>query len=51
MHIERRFTESGKSHHATIAFRDATSEIRNPDGSVLVRLESFGVKLVFPKDF
>jgi ribonucleoside-diphosphate reductase alpha chain len=43
MHIERRFTETGKSPYASIAFRDATSEIRNPDGSVVFRLESFGV--------
>ena len=43
MHIERRFTETGKSPYAAIAFRDATSEIRNPDGSVVFRLESFGV--------
>jgi ribonucleoside-diphosphate reductase alpha chain len=43
MKIERRFTETGKSPYATIAFREATSEIRNPDGSVVFRLESFGV--------
>jgi ribonucleoside-diphosphate reductase alpha chain len=43
MHIERRFTETGKSPYANIAFRDATSEIRNPDGSVVFRLSAFGV--------
>ena len=43
MKIERRFTETGKSPYATIAFREATSEIRNPDGSVVFHLESFDV--------
>jgi ribonucleoside-diphosphate reductase alpha chain len=43
MKIERKFTEAGKSPYATIAFRETTSEIRNPDGSVVFRLESFGV--------
>jgi ribonucleoside-diphosphate reductase alpha chain len=43
MKFERRFTESGKSPYATIAFREATSEIRNPDGSVVFHLESFDV--------
>jgi ribonucleoside-diphosphate reductase alpha chain len=43
MQIQRRFTEAGKSPYAAIAFRQATSEIRNPDGSVVFRLESFDV--------
>jgi ribonucleoside-diphosphate reductase alpha chain len=43
MKIERRFTEEGKSPYAAIAFRQATSEIRNPDGSVVFRLEEFDV--------
>ncbi len=43
MRIARRFTEAGKSAYATIEFRDATSEIRNPDGSVVFRLEGFHV--------
>ena len=43
MQIERRFTEEGKSPYAAIAFREATSEIRNPDGSVVFRLESIEV--------
>ncbi|HUS52544.1 MAG TPA: vitamin B12-dependent ribonucleotide reductase [Thermohalobaculum sp.] len=43
MQIERKFTEAGKSPYATIAFRETTSEIRNPDGSVVFRLESIGV--------
>jgi ribonucleoside-diphosphate reductase alpha chain len=43
MQIERQFTEQGKSPYAAIAFRQATSEIRNPDGSVVFRLEAFDV--------
>jgi ribonucleoside-diphosphate reductase alpha chain len=43
MRIERRFTTEGQSPYATIAFRQATSEIRNPDGSVVFRLEGFDV--------
>src|SRR6476469_2807992 len=41
MRIERRFTEQGKSPYDAIPFRDSASEIRNPDGSVVFRLESF----------
>ena len=33
MRIERRFTAAGKDPYHGIAFRKATSEIRNPDGS------------------
>jgi ribonucleoside-diphosphate reductase alpha chain len=43
MQIERRFTEQGKSPYAAIAFRQASSEIRNPDGTVVFSLESFDV--------
>ncbi len=43
MQIKRRFTEEGKSPYTTIAFRQALSEIRNPDGSVVFRLDSFDV--------
>ncbi len=39
MRIERRFTKTGQSPYADIAFREATSEIRNPDGSIVFRLE------------
>jgi ribonucleoside-diphosphate reductase alpha chain len=35
MRIERRFTTEGQSPYAAIGFRSATSEIRNPDGSVV----------------
>ncbi|WP_181703667.1 vitamin B12-dependent ribonucleotide reductase [Chthonobacter albigriseus] len=37
MRIERRFTKDGQSPYAEIEFRLATSEIRNPDGSVVFR--------------
>ncbi|MBS0243939.1 MAG: vitamin B12-dependent ribonucleotide reductase, partial [Proteobacteria bacterium] len=43
MKITRRFTEAGKSPYDKIPFRRATSEIRNPDGSVVFRLEGFEV--------
>ena len=43
MRIERRYTASGRSPYAEIAFRYATSEIRNPDGSVVFRLENIEV--------
>ncbi|MCL5775699.1 vitamin B12-dependent ribonucleotide reductase [Limibaculum sp. FT325] len=43
MKIERKFTEAGKSPYEAIAFRQASSEIRNPDGSTVFRLESFDV--------
>ncbi len=43
MRIERRFTKSGQSPYAEIEFREVTSEIRNPDGSVVFRLEGMQV--------
>ncbi|MCG8561143.1 MAG: vitamin B12-dependent ribonucleotide reductase [Hyphomicrobiales bacterium] len=43
MHIERRFTEENTSPYDAIEFRDAASEIRNPDGSVVFQLETFEV--------
>jgi ribonucleoside-diphosphate reductase alpha chain len=43
MKINRRFTEAGKSPYASIAFRRATSEIKNPDGSIVFRLDGFMV--------
>jgi len=43
MKITRRFTEAGKSPYATIKFRRATSEIKNPDGSVVFHLDGFFV--------
>ncbi|QDL97665.1 vitamin B12-dependent ribonucleotide reductase [Rhodopseudomonas palustris] len=43
MKIERRYTKDGQSPYAAIAFRLTTSEIRNPDGSVVFRLENVEV--------
>ena len=40
MRIERRNTTSGQSPYAGIDFRLTTSEIKNPDGSVVFRLEN-----------
>jgi ribonucleoside-diphosphate reductase alpha chain len=47
MKITRRFTTAGTSPYATIEFRRATSEIKNPDGSIVFRLDCFEV----PKDW
>jgi ribonucleoside-diphosphate reductase alpha chain len=43
MRIERRYTRDGQSPYADIEFRKTTSEIRNPDGSVVFRLEGIEV--------
>ncbi len=43
MRIERKFTAKGKSPYESIEFRTATSEIRNPDGSIVFRLEDIFV--------
>jgi ribonucleoside-diphosphate reductase alpha chain len=43
MKIERAFTQAGASPYAAIAFRSASSEIRNPDGSVVFALEAVEV--------
>jgi ribonucleoside-diphosphate reductase alpha chain len=43
MQIKRRFTTAGKSPYEKIPFRRATSEIKNPDGSVVFKLEGFAV--------
>ena len=43
MKIDRKFTRAGKDAYTNIAFRKATSEIRNPDGSVIFQLKDFDV--------
>ena len=43
MKIERRFTEANKDAYANIEFHKTTSEIRNPDGSVVFSLENVEV--------
>ena len=39
MKIERNFTTSGQDAYASVAFKSATSEIRNPDGTIVFKLE------------
>src|SRR6201995_4287696 len=43
MRIERRHTTSGQSPYAGIEFRLTTSEIRNPDGSVVFKMDGVEV--------
>jgi len=43
MRISRRFTRSGASPYADIEFRKTTSEIRNPDGSLVFQLRDIDV--------
>src|SRR5438093_5846042 len=40
MRIERRYTREGQSPYADIEFRLTTSEIKNPDGSVVFRADN-----------
>ncbi|MDX8353417.1 vitamin B12-dependent ribonucleotide reductase [Cognatiyoonia sp. IB215182] len=39
MKIERNFTKAGKDAYASVAFKTTTSEIRNPDGTVVFKLD------------
>jgi ribonucleoside-diphosphate reductase alpha chain len=43
MKIERKFTTAGQDAYAALDFISATSEIRNPDGSVVFRLDNVEV--------
>ena len=43
MRIERRFTVEGQSAYTGVEFRKTTSEIRNPDGSIVFRMEDIDV--------
>jgi len=43
MRIERHFTKEGQSPYDSLSFRTTTSEIRNPDGSVVFRLADIEV--------
>ncbi len=43
MHIARCFTTAGQDPYAAVPFRTATSEIRNPDGSVVFQAEGIEV--------
>src|SRR5690242_17811495 len=40
MRIERRYTKEAQSAYANMTFRHVTSEIRNPDGSVVFKLDN-----------
>ena len=43
MHITRHFTTAGRDPYETVPFRTASSEIRNPDGSVVFQAEGIEV--------
>ena len=43
MRIQRHYTTAGQDPYAKVPFRSATSEIRNPDGSVVFKLDAFDV--------
>ena len=43
MHIARFYTTAGRDPYATVPFRTASSEIRNPDGSVVFQAEGIEV--------
>jgi len=43
MKIERKFTQSGQDAYAGIVFSTTTSEIRNPDGKIVFRIEAVEV--------
>ncbi|MCZ6522324.1 MAG: vitamin B12-dependent ribonucleotide reductase, partial [Alphaproteobacteria bacterium] len=43
MRIERRFTSAGQSPYDGVEFRRITSEIRNPDGSLVFQLDDVEV--------
>jgi ribonucleoside-diphosphate reductase alpha chain len=47
MRIERHFTRAGQSPYAEIEFRKALSEIKNPDGSIVFRLDNIDVPAQF----
>lgn len=43
MKIERRFTQAGQDAYADLGFISTTSEIRNPDGSIVFKLDDVEV--------
>src|SRR5512146_596667 len=43
MRIERRYTKDGQSAYEDLTFRHVSSEIRNPDGSVVFKLDNVEV--------
>ena len=47
MHFERRFTAAGTDPYSNLEFRSASSEIRNPDGTIVFRAENVEVPAQF----
>ncbi|MGL4406444.1 MAG: hypothetical protein ACRCT6_11830, partial [Notoacmeibacter sp.] len=47
MRFDRHYTKAGQSAYAGIEFRKATSEIKNPNGSIVFRLEGIDVPAQF----
>src|SRR5687768_10390231 len=47
MRIERHYTTDGQSPYAAIPFRTATREIRNPDGSIVFRLDGIEIPVAW----
>ena len=43
MQIQRRFTTAGQDAYADLEFLTTTSEIRNPDGSIVFKLDDVEV--------
>jgi ribonucleoside-diphosphate reductase alpha chain len=43
MRFTRHYTQEGQSAYATIEFRSGLSEIKNPDGSIVFRLENIDI--------
>ncbi|MBY6065694.1 vitamin B12-dependent ribonucleotide reductase [Leisingera aquaemixtae] len=43
MKIERKFTKPGQDAYSELAFVSATSEIRNPDGTIVFRLDNIEI--------
>src|SRR5450432_4371288 len=43
MRIERRYTKAGQSAYEGIEFRTTKSEIKNPDGSIVFRLDDIQI--------
>ena len=46
MHFERRFTAAGTDPYSNLEFRSASSEIRNPDGTIVFRAEKVEVPTI-----
>ena len=51
MKIERKFTKAGQDAYADIDFVTTTSEIRNPDGTIVFRLDDVEVPAGFSDSY